>query len=79
MPTPTRSPERRQPVRRSPARRPQVRRRKSGWAARVVTTLSVGVLAAGGIGHAALALLDGGISRIDPFRDMKDRPAAGTA
>jgi len=77
VPTPTRSPARRQPVRRSPARRPQVRRRKSGWAARTATTLSVGVLAAGGIGHAALSLLDGGISRIDPFRDMKDRPAAG--
>ncbi|MET8641891.1 LCP family protein [Streptomyces sp. NPDC004675] len=77
MSTPTRSPARRQPARRSPARRPPVRRRKSGWAARVVTTLSVGVLAAGGIGHAALTFLDGGISRIDPFRDMKDRPAAG--
>ncbi|MED7823009.1 LCP family protein [Streptomyces chiangmaiensis] len=77
MPTPTRTPARRQPARRSHARRPPVRRRKPGWPTRVVTTLSVGVLASAGIAHAALTVLDGGISRINPFGDMKDRPAAG--
>src|SRR5262249_26462365 len=78
VPTQTRLPARPQPVRRSPARRPPVRRRKkSGWAARLITTLSVGVLAAAGIGHVVVTGLDAGISRIDPFKDMKNRPAAG--
>ncbi|MGW3492455.1 LCP family protein [Streptomyces sp. NPDC001020] len=76
MPTPTRPPARPQPVRRTPARRLPVRK-KSGWAARAVTTFSVVVLAAAGIGHAVLTSLDEGISRIDPFKDMKNRPAAG--
>lgn len=41
------------------------------------TALSVCVLAAAGIGHALLTGFDEDISRVDPFRDMKDRPAAG--
>lgn len=77
MPTPSRPPARRQPARRSPARRPPVRRRKSRWAGRMVTTVSVVVLASAGIGHAVLTSLDAGIDRVDPFRDMKNRPAAG--
>ncbi|MGW1158516.1 LCP family protein [Streptomyces sp. NPDC002519] len=77
MPTPTRSPARPQPARRSPARRPPVRRRKTGWTMRAVTTLSVVVLASAGIGHAVITSLDEGIGRVDPFQDMKDRPAAG--
>ncbi|MFF3454880.1 LCP family protein [Streptomyces sp. NPDC002730] len=45
---------------------------------RVATSLSVLVLAAGGIGHAVVTSLDTtGISRVDPFRDMKNRPDPG--
>ncbi|MFI1017634.1 LCP family protein [Streptomyces sp. NPDC020965] len=44
---------------------------------RVATTLSVLVLGAGAIGHAVMTSLDTGISRVDPFRDMKNRPEAG--
>ncbi|MER7521139.1 LCP family protein [Streptomyces sp. NPDC126499] len=44
---------------------------------RMATTLSVVVLAAGGIGHAVVTGLDTGISRVDPFKDMKNRPQAG--
>ncbi|MFF4187988.1 LCP family protein [Streptomyces sp. NPDC001691] len=41
---------------------------------RLATTLSVLVLGAGGVGHAVMTSLDGGIGRVDPFRDMKNRP-----
>ncbi|MEU9450775.1 LCP family protein [Streptomyces sp. NPDC048277] len=44
---------------------------------RAVTTLSVVVLASAGIGHAVMAGLDADIARVDPFKDMKNRPAAG--
>ncbi|MEU9846248.1 LCP family protein [Streptomyces sp. NPDC047985] len=44
---------------------------------RVVTGLSVLVLGAGGIGHAVVTGLETGIDRIDPFKDMKNRPRAG--
>ncbi|WP_394431375.1 LCP family protein [Streptomyces sp. SGAir0957] len=44
---------------------------------RMATALSVSVLAAAGLGHALVAGLDTGIDRIDPFKDMKNRPAAG--
>ncbi|MFG3499470.1 LCP family protein [Streptomyces sp. NPDC047928] len=44
---------------------------------RMATTLSVLVLGAGGIGHAVMTSLDTGISRVDPFKDMKNRPKAG--
>ncbi|MET7714993.1 LCP family protein [Streptomyces sp. NPDC005407] len=44
---------------------------------RVATTLSVLVLAAGGIGHAVVTSVDTGIVRVDPFKDMKNRPDAG--
>ncbi|WDF38600.1 LCP family protein [Streptomyces sp. T12] len=79
------------PPRRSPAppqRRPQpsrggarpvapVRRRRPRWAMRAVTTLSVVVLASAGIGHAVVTSLDAKIARVDPFKDMKNRPRAG--
>ncbi|MGN9756592.1 LCP family protein [Streptomyces sp. SD31] len=79
------------PPRRSPAppqRRPQptrggarpvapVRRRRPRWAMRAVTTLSVVVLASAGIGHAVVTSLDAKIARVDPFKDMKNRPQAG--
>ncbi|MBC2907953.1 LCP family protein [Streptomyces cupreus] len=44
---------------------------------RAVTTLSVVVLAAAGIGHAVVSSLDADIARVDPFKDMKNRPQAG--
>ncbi|MFF0430431.1 MULTISPECIES: LCP family protein [unclassified Streptomyces] len=44
---------------------------------RMATALSVTVLTAGGIGHAVVAGLDTGITRVDPFKDMKNRPLAG--
>ncbi|WP_406483234.1 LCP family protein [Streptomyces sp. NBC_01615] len=44
---------------------------------RVVTTLSVVVLASAGIGHAVVTSLDANIARVDPFKDMKNRPRAG--
>ncbi|MEU8761902.1 LCP family protein [Streptomyces sp. NPDC048659] len=44
---------------------------------RMATALSVFVLAAGGIGHAVVTSLDTGISRVDPFKDMKNRPQGG--
>ncbi|WHM41372.1 LCP family protein [Streptomyces sp. BPTC-684] len=44
---------------------------------RMATTLSVLVLGAGGVGHAVVTSLDGGIGRVDPFKDMKNRPQAG--
>lgn len=47
------------------------------WGMRVATSLSVLVLSAGGIGHAVMTSVDTGIGRIDPFRDMKNRPDGG--
>ncbi|MFE6978350.1 LCP family protein [Streptomyces sp. NPDC057682] len=44
---------------------------------RVATGLSVLVLGAGGIGHAVVTNLENGIDRIDPFKDMKNRPTGG--
>ena len=44
---------------------------------RVTTSLSVTVLAAAGLGHAVLTGLDSDLDRIDPFKDMKNRPAHG--
>ncbi|MGW5071519.1 LCP family protein, partial [Streptomyces cyaneofuscatus] len=47
------------------------------WGMRVATGLSVLVLGAGGIGHAVVSSLEGGIGRVDPFKDMKNRPQSG--
>ncbi|MEU0967814.1 LCP family protein [Streptomyces sp. NPDC005917] len=44
---------------------------------RALTTLSVVVLASAGIGHSVMAGLDADIARVDPFKDMKNRPQAG--
>ncbi|WP_442819217.1 LCP family protein [Streptomyces sp. NBC_01236] len=82
MSTPPRSPVRPQrhpqPSRsRRPSVQPPVRRKKPRWAMRMVTTLSVVVLASAGIGHAVVTSLDADIARVDPFKDMKNRPRAG--
>ncbi|WP_427922046.1 LCP family protein [Streptomyces sp. cg40] len=75
MPTPPR----RSPAARPPQRRPRppVRPKKPRWAMRAATTLSVVVLASAGIGHAVVSSLDADIARVDPFKDMKNRPRAG--
>ncbi|MFJ5777721.1 LCP family protein [Streptomyces sp. NPDC093094] len=79
MPAPPRSPGRPQPRRRPSRRpaRPAPRPRRPRWAVRAVTGLSVVVLAAAGIGHAVVTGLDADIARVDPFKDMKNRPRAG--
>ncbi|HEY8979768.1 MAG TPA: LCP family protein [Streptomyces sp.] len=59
-----------------PRRRPR-RRTRPRWALRLATTLSVVVLASAGIGHSVVATLDADIARVDPFKDMKNRPRAG--
>jgi LCP family protein required for cell wall assembly len=43
----------------------------------VITALSVTVLAMAGVGHSLLTGIDDSIARIDPFRDMKNRPHPG--
>ncbi|WP_229697422.1 LCP family protein [Streptomyces lasiicapitis] len=80
MPTPPRSPARQpRPPRppRPPAARPAARARRPRWAKRVATTLSVGVLAAAGIGHSVVSGLETGIGRVDAFSNMKNRPESG--
>lgn len=80
MPTPPRrSPAARPQRRPQPARspRPPVRRKRPRWAMRAVTTVSVVVLASAGIGHSVVTSLDADIARVDPFKDMKNRPRAG--
>ncbi|WP_435837056.1 LCP family protein [Streptomyces asoensis] len=73
--TPPRSPRQPLPPRRVP--RPPGRRGRPRWAMRATTTLSVVLLAAAGIGHSVVAGLDADIARVDPFKDMKNRPRAG--
>ncbi|MGW2747968.1 LCP family protein [Streptomyces sp. NPDC001450] len=85
MPSPPRSParpqRRPQPPRRVPRQPERVvrppRPRRPRWAMRAVTTLSVVVLASAGIGHAVVTSLDARITRVDAFKDMKNRPRAG--
>ncbi|MGW5850048.1 LCP family protein [Streptomyces sp. NPDC055254] len=57
-----------------PARR---RRERPRWGVRIAAGLSVVVLGSGAVGHAVMTGLDTGIERVDPFKDMKNRPQAG--
>ncbi|MGW2656084.1 LCP family protein [Streptomyces sp. NPDC001478] len=78
MPAPRRSPRPPLPHQVPPRpRRPPKRNERPRWGMRVATGLSVLVLGAGGIGHAVVNDLENGIDRIDPFKDMKNRPAGG--
>ncbi|MFI5799988.1 LCP family protein [Streptomyces sp. NPDC051677] len=80
MPTPSpRSPRRPHPQRHAPRSpvRPARRSRRPRWAMRAATTLSVVLLAAAGIGHSVISSIDADIARVDPFKDMKNRPRAG--
>lgn len=67
------------PVRnRKDAARPAVRPAdKPRWGVRIAAGLSVVVLGSGALGHAVMTGLDTGIQRVDPFKDMKNRPQAG--
>ncbi|MEV6950741.1 LCP family protein [Streptomyces sp. NPDC051183] len=58
---------------------PAVRRRADGprWGVRIAGGLAVLVLGSGAVGHAVMTGLDTGIERVDPFKDMKNRPQAG--
>ncbi|MGW3657792.1 LCP family protein [Streptomyces sp. NPDC005151] len=77
MPTPHRSPRPPRPRAAPPQLRSRKRDERPRWGMRVATGLSVLVLGAGGIGHAVVTNLETGIDRIDPFKDMKNRPRAG--
>ncbi|MFD3547878.1 LCP family protein [Streptomyces sp. NPDC058655] len=44
---------------------------------RIAAGLSVVVLGSGAAGHAVMTGLDTGIERVDPFKDMKNRPQSG--
>ncbi|MGW1276067.1 LCP family protein [Streptomyces tsukubensis] len=81
MPMPPRSPRPRPPHPAGPRVRTGARRpappRRPRWGLRMATALSVLVLGAGAIGHALLTGIDTGIARVDPFRDIKNRPEGG--
>ncbi|MEU6868158.1 LCP family protein [Streptomyces sp. NPDC046876] len=85
VPQPHRPPRRARP----PQPQPRLTRRGGGpdrerrgggrprWGVRLATGLSVVVLGSGAIGHAVMTGVDTGIERVDPFKDMKNRPQAG--
>ncbi|MEU2396338.1 LCP family protein [Streptomyces sp. NPDC007369] len=47
------------------------------WGVRLAGGLAAVVLGSGAVGHAVMTGLDIGIERVDPFKDMKNRPQAG--
>ncbi|WP_330335045.1 LCP family protein [Streptomyces sp. NBC_00536] len=78
MPHPQRSPRPTPPQRPRPAAGgPAKRAHRPRWGVRLAATVSVVVLGSGAIGHAVMTGLDTGIERVDPFKDMKNRPQAG--
>ncbi|WP_435797154.1 LCP family protein [Streptomyces microflavus] len=77
QPRPRTTPPRRRPPQGGRPVRSRKQDERPRWGMRVATGLSVLVLGAGGIGHALVSNLEGGIGRVDPFRDMKNRPQSG--
>ncbi|MEV7726745.1 LCP family protein [Streptomyces sp. NPDC087917] len=65
------------PVRRAGGPPPRRRRDKPRWGVRIAAGFSLVVLGSGAVGHAVMTGLDTGIERVDPFKDMKNRPQAG--
>lgn len=57
--------------------RPGHRDDRPRWGVRIAAVLSLVVLGSGAVGHAVMTGLDTGIERVDPFKDMKNRPQAG--
>ncbi|MGW5801525.1 MULTISPECIES: LCP family glycopolymer transferase [Streptomyces] len=76
-PRPRTTPPRRRPPQGARPGRSRKQDERPRWGMRVATGLSVLVLGAGGIGHAVVSNLEGGIGRVDPFKDMKNRPQSG--
>ncbi len=76
-PRPRTTPPRRRPPQSARPGRSRKQDERPRWGMRVATGLSVLVLGAGGIGHAVVSNLEGGIGRVDPFKDMKNRPQSG--
>ncbi|WP_443069664.1 LCP family protein [Streptomyces sp. SolWspMP-sol2th] len=74
---PRATPPRRRPPQGARPGRSRKQDERPRWGMRVATGLSVLVLGAGGIGHAVVSNLEGGIGRVDPFKDMKNRPQSG--
>ncbi|MFJ6572065.1 LCP family protein [Streptomyces sp. NPDC091292] len=85
VPHPPRSPGSPRPTRSAPSgtrQRPvpaavERRRRRPRWVMRMATAFSVVVLASAGIGHVLVTGIGAEIDRVDPFKDMKNRPQAG--
>ncbi|WP_330296690.1 LCP family protein [Streptomyces sp. NBC_00503] len=75
MPQPHRPTRPARPTQR--AQREPRRADKPRWGVRLAAGLSVAVLGSGALGHAVMTGLDTGIQRVDPFKDMKNRPQAG--
>ncbi|SPE52983.1 Membrane-bound protein LytR [Streptomyces netropsis] len=71
MTAPARSPRQARPrpnrPRHSAPRRPR-------WGLRLATGAAVAVLGTGGIGHAVVTGIEGGIGRVDPFGGLSNRP-----
>ncbi|MFJ4439914.1 LCP family protein [Streptomyces sp. NPDC088923] len=72
-PRPRRAPSARRPPRRPPSRR----RRALRWAVRGLTGCSLAVLFTAGAGHTLLSGVDHKIGRVDAFKGLAGRPAAG--
>ncbi|MER5733219.1 LCP family protein [Streptomyces sp. NPDC002138] len=77
VPHPNRSPRPTPPQRPRRGGGPVKRGHRPRWGVRLAATVSVVVLGSGAIGHAVMTGLDTGIERVDPFKDMKNRPQAG--
>ncbi|MFJ6797885.1 LCP family protein [Streptomyces sp. NPDC091268] len=79
MPQPHRPTRPARPPQRTPRPGGPVRRRadRPRWGVRIAAGLALVVLGSGAVGHAVMTGLDTGIERVDPFKDMKNRPQAG--
>ncbi|RMI37288.1 LCP family protein [Streptomyces triticirhizae] len=52
--------------------------RRRRWGIRIASTLSALVLTASGVGHSVVAQVADGVSRVDAFGGLRDRPDAGS-
>ncbi|MEV0604474.1 LCP family protein [Streptomyces sp. NPDC050315] len=63
-----------EPPRTLPLPAPGRRRRRARWIVRATAGVSIVLLAASGVGHAMVTGVNEGISRVDAFKDMGERP-----